>query len=50
MTDFGFENDKGLHLHGEINHRLDNVRRLVEALLEAQSPRVLRLQSLIKQA
>ncbi len=50
MTDFGFENDNGLHLHGEINHRLDNVRRLVEALLEAQSPRVLRLQSLIKQA
>ncbi len=50
MTDFGFENDNGLHLHGEINHRLDNVRRLVEALLEAKSLRILRLQSLIKQA
>lgn len=50
MTDFGFEDDNGLHLHREINQRLDNVRRLIEALVAAKSPRVLRLQSLIKQA
>ena len=50
MTDFGFEDDNGLHLHREINHRLDNVKRLVEALLEVRNPRILRLQSLIKHA
>jgi hypothetical protein len=50
MTDFGFESDSGLHLHREINQRLDNLKRLIEALLAAKNPRILRLQSLIKQA
>ena len=50
MTDFGFESDNGLYLHREINQRLDNVKRLAEALLAAENPPILRLQSLIKQA
>jgi hypothetical protein len=48
MTDFGFESDNGRHLHREINHRLPNVERLVDALLSAWSSSMLRLQSLIK--
>jgi hypothetical protein len=48
MTDFGFESDTGRHLHREINHRLANVERLVNALLSARNSRILRLQSLIK--
>jgi hypothetical protein len=49
MTDFGFGNDNGLQLHAEINQRLENLERLVEALIAAKSPRVLRLQALLKQ-
>ena len=49
MTDFGFESDNGLHLHREINDRLENVKKLAQALRSAKSPRILRLQSLIKQ-
>ena len=48
MTDFGFESDNGLHLHGEINDRLPNVKRLVGALLSVRNSRILRLQSLIR--
>jgi hypothetical protein len=48
MTAFGFESDNGRNLHGEIKDRLPNVQRLVEALLSARNPRILRLQSLIK--
>jgi hypothetical protein len=48
MTDFGFESDNGGHLHREINHRLANLERLVNALLSARNPRILRLQALIK--
>jgi hypothetical protein len=50
MTDFGFENDNGLCLHREINHRLANVERLAKALLSARDSRILRLQALIKPA
>jgi hypothetical protein len=50
MTDFGFENDNGLHLHREINNRLTNLERLVNALLSARNSRILRLQTLIKPA
>jgi len=48
MTDFGFESDSGRLLHGEINRRLENVKRLGLTLLSARNPRILRLQSLIK--
>ena len=48
MTDFGFESDNGLQLHGEINQRLRNEQKLIEALLAANNPRILRLQSLLK--
>ncbi len=48
MTEFGFDNDNGKHLHGIINDRLPNVRRLVDALLSAGNLRILHLQSLIK--
>jgi len=48
MTNFGFESDSGRHLHREINDRLPNVRRLVDALLSARNLRILRLQSLVK--
>jgi hypothetical protein len=48
MTDFGFESDNGRQLHREINHRLENLDRLVNKLLSAQNSRILRLQSLIK--
>ena len=47
MTDFGFGSDNGRHLHGEINERLPNVKRLVGALLSAKNLRILHLQSLI---
>ena len=47
MTDFGFESDNGLQLHAEINQRLENLQRLVDALIEAKSQRVLRLQALL---
>jgi hypothetical protein len=49
MTDFGFESDNGLQLHAEINQRLGSLQRLIEALLSAKSPRLLRLQTLLKQ-
>lgn len=49
MTGFGFESDNGLQLHREINQRLRNEQRLIEALLEAKNPRIIRLQSLLKQ-
>jgi len=48
MTDFGFESDNGIQLHREINQRLRNEQRLVEALLKAKSQRILRLQLLLK--
>jgi hypothetical protein len=47
MTDFGFDSDTGVKLHGEINQRLPSLKRLLEALLAAKSPRILRLQSLL---
>ncbi|HTV40913.1 MAG TPA: hypothetical protein VMF08_10075 [Candidatus Sulfotelmatobacter sp.] len=50
MTDFGFESDNGVQLHAEINQRLGSLQQLVKALLEAKSPRLLRLQSILKQA
>jgi hypothetical protein len=50
MTDFGFESDNGLRLHREINHRLENLTRLVNKLLLARNQRILRLQALIKPA
>jgi hypothetical protein len=50
LTDFGFESDTGVALHREINHRLENVKRLAEALLSARNPRILRLQELLKMA
>ncbi|PYJ94224.1 MAG: hypothetical protein DME23_25300 [Verrucomicrobia bacterium] len=49
MTDFGFESDNGLQLHSEINQRLRNEQNLIEALLVAKNPRIVRLQSLVKQ-
>lgn len=49
MTNFGFESDNGLQLHAEINQRLGSLQRLIEALLAAKSPRLLRLQALLKQ-
>jgi hypothetical protein len=49
MTDFGFESDSGLQLHSEINQRLRNEQNLIEALLAAKNPRILRLRSLLKQ-
>jgi hypothetical protein len=49
MTDFGFESDNGVQLHGEINHRLGSLVQLVEALLKNKSQRILRLQSLLRQ-
>ena len=49
MTDFGFESDNGLQLHAEINERLESLQRLIEALLTAKSPRLLRLQVALKQ-
>jgi hypothetical protein len=49
MTDFGFESDQGTRLHAEINQRLNNLKQLVEALRHAKSPRLLRLQELLKQ-
>ena len=48
MTDFGFESDNGRHLHREINHRLENLTRLVNQLLLVRNSRILRLQGLIK--
>lgn len=50
MTDFGFESDNGLQLHSEINQRLRNEQNLIEALLVAKNPRIVRLQSLVKQS
>ncbi len=50
MTDFGFDSDNGVQLHAEINQRLGSLERLVKTLLESKSQRLLRLQSLIKQA
>lgn len=49
LTDFGFESDNGVRLHAEINQRLGSLGRLVEALLKAQNPRILKLQSLLKE-
>jgi hypothetical protein len=50
LSDFGFDSDNGVQLHAEINQRLGGVRRLVDALLAAKSPRMLRLQALLKQS
>jgi hypothetical protein len=47
MTDFGFESDSGVKLHGEINQRLKSLKSLLESLLAARSPRILRLQALL---
>jgi hypothetical protein len=49
MTDFGFESDNGVQLHAEINQRLGSLQQLVKALLDAKSPRLLRLKSLLTQ-
>jgi len=49
MSDFGFRSDNGLQLHAEINERLESLQRLIEALLTAKSPRLLRLQVALKQ-
>jgi two-component sensor histidine kinase len=48
MRDFGFESDSGRQLHGEINHRLKNVEKLVQALLQAENERMQWLQSQLK--
>ena len=48
MTDFGFESDNGVQLHGEINQRLGSLEKLVKELLQVKNPRLLRLQSLLK--
>lgn len=47
MADFGLS-DNPSDLHADINQRLPNLQRLLAALLEAQNPRLLRLQSLLK--
>jgi hypothetical protein len=47
MTDFGFESDNGLHLHREINHRLESLKKVVSKLIEGKSKRLLYLQSLL---
>jgi hypothetical protein len=47
LTDFGFESNNGVRLHAEVNNRLENLEKLVKFLLEKQSPRILRLQSLL---
>ena len=49
MTECGFESDNGLQLHAEINHRLESLQKLIDKLLAAKSPRLLRLHSLLKQ-
>jgi hypothetical protein len=49
LTDFGFDSGNGVRLHAEINERLGSLERLVEALIAAKSPRLLRLQALLKQ-
>ena len=49
MSDFGFDSDSGVRLHGEINQRLGSLQRLVEALLSAGNHRIHRLQSLLRQ-
>jgi hypothetical protein len=43
LTEFGFTSDNGVQLHGEINHRLANLRRVVEKLLELSNPHLFRL-------
>ena len=48
MTEFGFESDNGIHLHAEINQRLNSLQKLVETLLSTGNTRILRLQSLIR--
>lgn len=48
LTDFGFNSDNGVQLHAEINQRLGSLERLVGALLNAKSQRILRLQALLK--
>lgn len=49
MTNFGFSSDSGNYLHREINYRLDGVKRLTKELLERKNPRILRLQSLLRE-
>lgn len=46
MIDFGLS-ERGNELHREINSRLPKLEELLTALLDAQSPRLLHLQSLI---
>lgn len=47
MTDYGFESDNGVQVHAEINPRRGKLQPLVKALLDAKSPRLLRLKSLL---
>jgi hypothetical protein len=49
LTDFGFDSDNGRQLHGQINHRLENLDRLVKKLLLDKNARILLLQKLISQ-
>ncbi len=44
MEDFNLSSQAS-ELHGEINHRLDNLERLCEKLLEVDSPMLVYLQS-----
>jgi hypothetical protein len=46
MEDFGLS-DRGNELHREITSRLPAFRRLLDALLEKESPRLLRLRELL---
>jgi len=48
LTDFGFNSDNGVQLHAEINQRLGSLEHLIEALLKAKNPAILKLQSLLK--
>ena len=50
MTDYGFASDNGVRLHGEINQRLDSLRKLAQDLLKAESKRMLRLRELLNQS
>jgi hypothetical protein len=48
MTDFGFDSDNGVQLHGEINLRLRSMERLLQAMKAADNQRIRRLQSVLK--
>jgi len=49
LSDFGFDSDSGVQLHGEINQRLGSLQRLVKELLAAGNQRIHLLQSLLRQ-